>query len=105
MLKVEDAREELSKKTYHQVQRETAWKWASRACASYEWVSDGENAQPLMSWTVAEEYFHEAIEHAALTEAGAPELLKEIQDAVEPYQEVAIEYLDEKFKQDMSKEV
>lgn len=104
MLNVEAAREELSNKSYHDVQVETAWKWASRACAAYEWVSD-KSSHALISWTVAEEYCHEAIEHAALSGSDAPELLKEIQDAIEPYQEVAVEYLDSKFKQDMSKEV
>lgn len=105
MLKIEESREELSKKTYHQIQKETAYRWASRACAAYEWVSDGNNKECIVSWTVAGEYFHEAIEHAALTENDAPTLLKEIQEAVEPYIQTASDYLDRKFKQDMSKEV
>ncbi len=48
---------ELRKKTLHQIQVETAYKWSGRACA----------AALLGRMDDAEEYAHEAIEHAALS--------------------------------------
>lgn len=48
--------EELSEKSLRDVQRETAYKWAGRACA----------AQHLELGDDVHEYAHEALEHAAL---------------------------------------
>ena len=36
MLKVKEAKKELSEKSYKEIQTETAYKWGSRACAAYE---------------------------------------------------------------------
>jgi len=60
---------ELKKKTLHQIQIETAYKWSGRACA----------ASMLGRMDDAEEYAHEAIEHAALS--GDDRLLAEVRRA------------------------
>lgn len=57
---------ELRQKSLHQIQIETAVKWASRACA----------ASLLGLPEDAEEYAHEAIEHAALS--GNDDLLRDV---------------------------
>jgi hypothetical protein len=54
---IREALVELRGKTLHQVQVETAYKWAGRACA----------ASMMGQHDDAEEYAHEAIEHAALS--------------------------------------
>lgn len=89
-LKVKEARKELEDKTYREIEVETAWKWASRAAAAYEKVKESGNK--LGAWSVAEEFYHEAVEHAALSEDEG-ELLKKIKKAVEPYQEQAAEVM------------
>ena len=67
---IQDALDELSRKSLHQVQIETAVKWAGRACA----------AAMLGRPNDAEEYAHEAIEHAAL--AGDLHLLQAVRNAM-----------------------
>lgn len=54
---LDDARDELRSKPHEQIQVETAYKWAARACA----------AQELRRTEAACDYGHEAIEHAALS--------------------------------------
>lgn len=56
-LKLDEATAELEDKTYEQIQIETAWKWGSRAVAAYK-LGDPQ----------AQEYEHEALEHAALVD-------------------------------------
>lgn len=104
MLNLKDAKEELEKKSYKDIQTETAWKWASRAARSYQVVTEVAMERKLAAWTIAEEFNHEAIEHAALVEDGAVGLLKEIQEAVAPYQEKAFSHLESKFNQDLNEE-
>lgn len=56
---------ELHHKTIEDVQRETATTWAGRAAAAYHlYVQSGQ----LRFLLDAEEYHHEALEHAALVE-------------------------------------
>lgn len=64
-------REQVEGKTLKQVQYETALTWCARACvaAKLELTKD------------AEEYAHEAIEHAALAD-GNGELLREVRKAL-----------------------
>lgn len=91
MLNLEAAKAELLTKSYNDIQKETAWKWASRAAVTFqEVVRDPINA--LSSWIAAEEYFHEAVEHAALYDDTT--LLAEIRDAVRPYEVAAHDLLD-----------
>lgn len=67
---IDDGLKELSGKTLSQVQVETAVKWAGRACAA-----------ALMGLADdAEEYAHEAIEHAALS--GDMRLLQTVRNAM-----------------------
>lgn len=63
---IAEAVAELRKKTLHQIQVETAVKWAGRACG----------ASLLGLPEDAEEYAHEAIEHAALS--GNDDLLRDV---------------------------
>lgn len=65
-----DAFSELRSKTLKQIQVETAYKWAGRACA----------AALMGLHDDAEEYAHEAIEHAALS--GDDRLLGVVRDAM-----------------------
>lgn len=93
MLKIEEASKELEKKSYAEIQEETAWKWASRAAASYAKCCECDaGTKRLVLWTVGEEYYHEAVEHASLV-ATKEGLVKEIRDAVGPYQEDAAGWL------------
>jgi hypothetical protein len=63
MIDIKQARVELRTKSLVQIQTETAWTWASRAAAAYEYY----RASKITQWLLdAEEYAHEAIEHAAL---------------------------------------
>lgn len=63
---IADAVAELRKKSLHDIQVETAVKWAGRACG----------ASLLGLPEDAEEYAHEAIEHAALS--GDDDLLRAV---------------------------
>lgn len=88
MLDLEKARQDLQQKSYAQIQEETAWTWASRACASYENCVKEKFPMKLICWSLGEEYYHEAIEHAALNSSN-PGLVQDIRNAVHPFQEKA----------------
>ena len=53
-----EALDELARKSLSDIQRETAYKWAGRACAAVALGLDED----------AHEYAHEALEHSALCE-------------------------------------
>lgn len=93
-LNVEEALEEIQTKSYREIQEETAVKWGSRAAASYQLVLSVPHQEKLIYWTLAEEYNHESIEHAALVEDETGLLVKQVQLAIKPYQERAVELLD-----------
>jgi len=59
------AMSELHGKTIERVQHETAITWAGRALASYALLMETGELQRLLD---AEEYAHEALEHAALAD-------------------------------------
>lgn len=65
MLNLNAAAKEISEKTDSTIQIETAYKWASRSIVCYRlFVSTGK-----LTWLQrAEDYRHEAIEHASLAE-------------------------------------
>lgn len=91
MINLKDALKELSDNTYAEIQTETAWKWASRACACYETCSESSQmSKKLVWWTLGEEYQHEAVEHAALV-GNDGGLVKEVREAIHIYQENAAE--------------
>jgi hypothetical protein len=101
MLKIEEARDEIASKTHRQIEEETAWKWASRAAASYELVSN-KGEDKLAIWSMAEDFYHEAIEHAALVEKESDdegeELVAKVRKAVSPYIDKAVEAMDKALK-------
>lgn len=73
---------DISTKNLAEIQEDTAWTWASRAAACYEKLKETGD----WKWkTDAEEYRHEAVEHAALIGDTHPTVLKEIHDALEDY--------------------
>lgn len=77
MLDVKQASIELRTKSLLAIQVETAWSWASRAAAAYSYF----RTSGITQWRLdAQEYEHEAIEHAAL--AG---VLPGVQAALAPY--------------------
>jgi hypothetical protein len=63
MIDVEAAKKEITTKSLNTIQKETAYKWASRAMAAKEMFSF--NSQFMLDYN---EYVHEALEHAALVE-------------------------------------
>lgn len=71
---VDSAILELKTKSIMDIQKETAYKWASRSIASYKL---GNNKD-------AEEYRHEALEHAALVDDSGG-LLKEISSEINKF--------------------
>ena len=84
-----NGKDELKEKSYLEIQKETAWKWASRACASYDLaIEEKDLCRKVAVFQVAEEYHHESIEHAALYEDGG-DLLKKVYKELEPYRERA----------------
>lgn len=82
MLDVEKAKKELAEKTLSQIQRDTAWTWASRAVASFENVLDAENEKKVSLFICGQEYYHEAIEHASLVDEAEPDFVLEIKLAI-----------------------
>jgi hypothetical protein len=66
---VDAALQELDKKSYQDIQKETAIKWGSRAIAAYLISEKSEEPSESLHWLeMGNEYAHESIEHAALVE-------------------------------------
>jgi hypothetical protein len=63
MIDIESALKELKTKSLDTIQRETSYKWASRALAAQKLF--GTDNQFMLDYN---EYVHEALEHAALVE-------------------------------------
>lgn len=95
MLKVEEAVQELSQKNLNQIQTETAWKWASRAAASFQNSLTAEKAKKFACFACGEEYAHEALEHAALVDGD--DVISQIKKELEPYREKAADHIDQLF--------
>ena len=93
MLNIEEAKKELRKKTYDEIQVETAWKWASRAAASFENVLKMDREDKVSAFVVAQEYLHEAVEHASLAED--PSLVLDVKNEVDAYVYRAIDDITE----------
>lgn len=60
---VDEALAELGQASEYDIERETAIKWGARALAAYSLYEEFLERHWLLS---AEEYYHEAVEHAAL---------------------------------------
>lgn len=88
MLKLDEARQELKSKSYQQIQKETAIKWASRAAASFELCVEAKEEDKLLHWSIGEDTYHEALEHAILADEDG-KTAKEVREAVHPYLEKA----------------
>jgi hypothetical protein len=83
MLDLAKASKELDEKNLMQIQSATAYTWGSRAAVAYNrFLSTG-----LISWLRdADEYYHEALEHAALVQTVEPVTLENLQNALRPLQ-------------------
>lgn len=91
MLNIEAAKEELSEKSFVDIQIDTAWKWASRAAVAYEASVEAQDRAEKLGWYLqGVEYGHEAIEHSALVEDKG-KILAEIQSSLEDYSSKAYE--------------
>ena len=95
MLDLEKAKKELSEKNLQQIQTETAWTWASRSAVSFENCLTAEGSKKLACWSIGEEYYHEALEHAALVEG--EDVIGQVKQALEPYHEKAALDMDKTF--------
>lgn len=99
MLDLEKARQELSEKNLDQIQKETAITWASRAGVSFQNCLAAEDLlKAVTCFSIGQEYFHEALEHAALVEG--EDVLSALKQELMPYQEKAAEYIDNTFKKE-----
>lgn len=88
-LNIQKAKDELKEKSYLEIQKQTAWTWASRAAVSYDLaIEEKDLSRKVAIFQVAEEYHHEAIEHAALFE-DAGQLLGQLDKELEPYRDRA----------------
>jgi hypothetical protein len=83
MLDIDSAYAELAAKSYAQIQRETAFTWASRAIVYWRLLRESTpTINNVVKYTrLAEEFEHEAREHAALVDDGCV-TLNEIQTAL-----------------------
>lgn len=89
---VNEAIKELSDKSYEEIQEETAMKWAARSYVAFEAVLRSDNKKDQMGWfQIAEEYRHEALEHAALVENAdkSNEILESVRSLIEEVKRVA----------------
>ena len=79
-----DAIFELNAKTHQQIEKETAWKWAARACAAYLLAQNANHlGAALDRYAEAEDYSREAVEHAATS--GEEFLPQRVTDWIQPF--------------------
>lgn len=95
MIDLNKARQELGEKNLQQIQTETAWTWASRAAVSFENCLVAKGSKKLACWSIGEEYYHEALEHAALVEG--EDVIGQVKKELEPYHEKAALDMDKTF--------
>lgn len=95
MLDVEMAKIELSRKSMSDINRETAWKWASRAAAAFELSKDLAKANKALKFSQGQEFMGEAKEHAAQVSV---ECLEDINKALSNYFVEALLDLDKDLK-------
>lgn len=81
---------ELNTKTHQQIEEDSSLAWANKACAAYYLISHGglSPQDALRRLIEAEDYFGEAVEHAAKVE-DMGSLVHQIQIAIKPYQDSA----------------
>lgn len=89
--------EDIGKKSLNEIQKDTAEVWASRSIAAYKRFEKTKDPQ----WKIdAEEYRHEAVEHAALVIDVYPNLIRDISKALEKYRGKTTKELDNVCKSD-----
>lgn len=83
MFDVDAALREVRSKTHDQIERETAYKWGSRAIACYILLRDEGYPGKRLDWFLkAEDFRHEALEHAAMA-GDAGMTLREVEAEIE----------------------
>ncbi|NJO48207.1 MAG: hypothetical protein HC840_00665 [Leptolyngbyaceae cyanobacterium RM2_2_4] len=65
MLDVEMAKLELSRKSLSDIHTDTAWKWASRACAAFQISLELTGVNKSLKFSEGQDYLGEAKEHAS----------------------------------------
>lgn len=95
MLDLEKARQELGEKNLDQIQKETAMTWGSRAAVSFENCLAATGIKKMTCFAIGLEYFHEALEHAALVEG--EDVITALKKELSPYQERAAQDIDQTF--------
>ena len=95
MLDLDKARQELGEKNLDQIQKETAYTWASRAAISFENCLTSTGIKKMTCFAIGLEYFHEALEHASLVEG--EDVLTQLKKELVPYQEKAAQDIDQAF--------
>lgn len=87
MLDLNSVREEVKHPgALRNINKQTAWKWASRAAAAYELAVTEYDDKFVRHMILASEFFGEALEHAAQVDHS---LVQEVNDAVNPYMQKA----------------
>lgn len=86
MFDLKSAAQEISKKTDSTIQIETALKWGARAVVCYRLYKKTKKLKWLQR---AEDYRHEAIEHASLADDGF-ETLKKVSAALAAEAQLAV---------------
>ena len=81
---IQAALTEVQTKTHVQIERETAYKWASRAIACYILTQQADDQDPLRWFLDAEDFRHEAVEHAAMSEDNGA-TLKRVEGEMMPH--------------------
>jgi hypothetical protein len=81
---IDEALDEVQNKKEEQIETETAYRWASRSCACYQLHKE----TGLIKWLLkAEDYCHEALEHAALAKDNG-KTLKIIEAEIKKYRTI-----------------
>lgn len=97
MIDVEKARRELKDRSYEEIQEDTAYTWGSRALAEAQNVITSTTIkEKLRSWTLALEYYTEAVEHAA---SGRDGFLDKIKDELNSDMDAAVTELENFFEE------
>jgi hypothetical protein len=93
MLNLSKAEKELKEKSYEEIQEETAKTWGSRAAVEAQNVLKEDSAKiaKLASWSLALEYYTEAIEHSA---SGREGFCKKLKKVLDPFMDKAFDELE-----------
>ena len=92
-LDLENGIKEVLEKSEAQIERESAWKWAEKAAACFKISEASTTIAEKLSWLVRGfDNRHESQEHSALGEDEGL-TLKEVNEQVDFYKDLAIESL------------